>query len=552
MNVRGAAAAAAGVLAAAFLAGCGGGGASNGNADTVLNVGMPNGPLTKNNNVLLSSSPANSLGYGFMIYEPLVMTNAIRPADPGKPWLATKWDWSDNYTTLVLTVRDKVNWSDGKPMTAADVAYTFELLKKHPALNGSGIPFGDITASGNRVTLTFPASQFVNRNKILDQAVLPEHQWSAMKDPETDIVANPVGTGPYTIKSATSQTVTLAERSDYWQSLPAVKEIRYTSYSDNDTQSAALATGACDWSFVFLPNANAVFVSKDPAHHKLWFPPTLAVHGLWLNNQTAPFDDVVLRRAVNLAVNRHDVFTQGEGGYFYPEVTSVTGLPLPAGEPFLAPAFRGKNAAVDVESAKKMLTAAGYSYAGTTLRDRSGKPVTLALSVPAGWSDYVADLEIIKDNLAAIGISATVDRLDQNVWNTNVDTGRFGGTLHWTNAGATPYDLYESAMDGALLKPIGTGGVAGNWGRFSNGAATNALRQYAQASDEGTRNGALETLQQLMADQVPMIPLVAVNDGGEYNTAHWTGWADEQNQYAGLQPNKMNALQIVSNLKPAG
>ena len=65
---------------------------------------------------------------------------------------------------------------------------------------------------------------------------------------------NPIGTGPYTLKSFTPQTTTLSVARPYWQDLPKVKELRYTSYNDNNAQTTALANGASEWSFVFIPN----------------------------------------------------------------------------------------------------------------------------------------------------------------------------------------------------------------------------------------------------------------------------------------------------------
>src|SRR3954467_14492141 len=126
---KGAVIALSGVLLAAGLAACGKDGddksGTNKAAVTVLNFGMPNGPQTNNNNPFVGSSAGASLGYRAMIYEPLGMTNQARPADPGQPWLATKWDWSENFTKLVLTVRDGVTFSDNTPMTPEDVAYSF-------------------------------------------------------------------------------------------------------------------------------------------------------------------------------------------------------------------------------------------------------------------------------------------------------------------------------------------------------------------------------------------------------------------------------------------
>jgi peptide/nickel transport system substrate-binding protein len=542
----------AGILSMSCLAACGGGSsAAKTPSNGVLLVGMPNGPQTNNSNPFLESSAGASLGYRRVIFEPLVMTNVVKPTDPGKPWLATKWEWSDNFKKVVLTIRDGVTFSDGQKMTADDVAYTFQLLKDKAALNIFSIPFGDITAAGNQVTLTFPKSQYVNQNKILNTIVVPKHIWSKMKDPTTDAVKTPVGTGPYVLKTFTPQTITLVRRDGYWQDPPKVSELRYTSYTDNNAQTTALANGSAEWSFVFIPNYQAVYTKKDPQHFKLWFPPVLAVHGLWLNTERKPFDNPVLRRAMNMAINREDVVQQGEAGYFYPKVDSITGIPTPAGEPYISDAFKGKNSPVDVQGAKTLLTGNGFTYQGDKLLDPSGKPVTITLSDPAGWSDYQTDLEIIKDNLGQIGIDAKVDKANEDAWTTNVETGDFQGVLHWTNNGYTPYDMYQNMMDGTLYKPVGTGGVSGNYGRFKNQQATDALAKYADATDDTARKTALDEVQQIMVDQMPVIPLMAANAGGEYSTRHWTGWPDEKNPYAPAQPTLINALDILLHLQPA-
>src|SRR6188768_3149486 len=95
-------------LAMTSVAACSGSSNNNtpGTGATVLNVGMPNGPQTENHNPFLGSSSGASLGYRWMIYEPLVMLNQIAPAEPGKPWLATKWEWTPDYKSVSLTIRD--------------------------------------------------------------------------------------------------------------------------------------------------------------------------------------------------------------------------------------------------------------------------------------------------------------------------------------------------------------------------------------------------------------------------------------------------------------
>jgi len=86
-------------------------------------------------------------------------------------------------------------------------------------------------------------------------------------------------------------------------------------------------------------------------------------------------------------------------------------------------------------------------------------------------------------------------------------------------------------MDGKILKPIGKAGVSGNYGRFNSPDATKALDQYANAADDATRTAALNTLQKIMVEQMPVIPTSASNVGGLYSTKNWVGWPDEQNQY---------------------
>ncbi|MEV0608331.1 ABC transporter substrate-binding protein [Polymorphospora rubra] len=550
-----AAAAVAGLTALSLLTACSGESPNSNNnrsgSTTVLKVGMPNGPQTENHNPFLGSSSGASLGYRWQIYEPLVMTNAIRPADPGKPWLATKWEWSDGYKAVALTIRDGVTWSDGKPFSAEDVAFTFELIKKHEGLNGAAVPYGDITVAGNVVNMTFGSPQFVNQAKILNAIpMVPKHIWSGIADPTTDINKNPVGTGPFTLKSFTPQTTTLVARDGYWQDPPAVKELRYTSYTDNNAQTTALANGEAEWSFVFIPNYQAVYVSKNPEHNKVWPASVLGIHGLYINTTKKPFDNPALRRAMNMVINRNDIFVQAEAAYFHPEVTSVTGIPTPAGESFIAPEFKGQLHKVDVDGAKRELTAAGFTFDGNTLKDPTGKPVTLTLTDPAGWSDYITSLEIVKDNLSQIGITATVDKANQDAWFQAVEEGNFDATFRWTNGGTTPYDIYQTIMDGALLKPIGTP-ASGNFGRFDNPEATAALAAFANAADDAARTAAMNTLQKIFVEQMPMIPVGADNAGGAYVTTNWVGWPDDANPYAPAQPTQPNAVDVVLNLKPA-
>ncbi|MFI8811302.1 MULTISPECIES: ABC transporter substrate-binding protein [unclassified Streptomyces] len=514
-----------------------------------LTLGKPDGPQTNNSNPFLNTSASATLGYRYMIYEPLAMTNQVRPTDKAAPWLATDWTWEANFTKVSFTLDARAKWADGKPLTAADVEYTFNLLKKHPALNGNGIPFDGIAVEGGKVVLTFKESQFVNQNKIIQTYIVPKHIWEKVDNPETWPNRTPVGSGPYKLKTFTPQTTTLTATPTYWKGATKVKELRYTAYNDNSAATTALASGKVEWSFVFMPNYKQLYIAKDPENHKLWFPSGLGIHGLWFNTARKPFDNPALRRAMAMVVDRRAIHVQAQAT-LYPEITNPTGIPLPAGDPFLAPEYAKATTAPDVAGAKKVLTDAGFTLAGGVLKDPGGKPVKLTFTDPAGWNDYITGLSIIKDNIKQLGIEAKVKTQTAEAWGADVANGNFDATLHWTNSGATPYDMYQNIMDGSILQPVGKSSQLGNFGRFKSPEATAALKEYANATDDATRTKAMNTLQKIFVEQAPVIPTAAAPIGAEYSTKNWTGWPTEADPYAPPQHTQPTALEIVLKLKP--
>ncbi|MFC7843089.1 ABC transporter substrate-binding protein [Streptomyces sp. NPDC057382] len=524
--------------------------AKGGGGGGVLTVGMPSGPQAANHNPFLNTSAGAALGYRHMMYEPLAMVNPIQPAAEPKPWLAKDWEWSKDYKSLTLHVRADVTWSDGKPFTADDVAFSFDLVKRHPALNGSAVPYKTVRTEGDSVVLGFDTPQFVNEANILSVFQVPKHIWESVKNPETWTNPKPVATGPYTLSRFTSQSVTLKARKGYWKPEPRVKELRYTSYNDNTAATTALANGSLQWSFVSLPNLDQVYKSKDPAHHKAWFPSGLGINGLWVNNERGPFKDRALRRAVNLIVDRRLIHEQGQYG-LAPAVESPTGIMLPAGEAFLAPQYKDARLKVDVDEAKKILDEAGYSLRGGALYDRGGKRVEVTLTDPAGWADYLADLDIIKAGMAKLGIKAKVRTQTVEAWTEAFNNGDFDATLHWTNGGSTPYDMYKNVMDQAQLQPVGKPAAGGNQGRFRSDEAGRAITAYAAAISDDTRRKALNTLQKIMVEEVPMIPTHANPIGAEYSTKHWVGWPTASDSYAPPQPTQATALDVVLHLREA-
>ncbi|WP_232662099.1 ABC transporter substrate-binding protein [Pseudonocardia sp. TRM90224] len=515
-----------------------------------LTIGMPNGPQTNNSNPFLTTSSARSLGYAYAIYEPLAQVNAVRPADKPTPWLASEWAWNPEYTSLSITARDGVTWSDGKPFTAEDIAYSFQIRKDNKALNADALPFGDIVTAGNKVTVTFSSGQFVNQNKVIDDFMVPKHIWSAFANPATELNQQPVGTGPYTLKSWTPQAVILTPRQGYWGGQPQVPELRYTSYNDNNALTNALVSGQAQWGWTFIADFERVYIAPDPANNHFVAPTGLSVDALFLNHEKAPFNNVAVRKALDMVINRQDVSTLATAGAFKP-LTNVTGLPEPAGKDFIAAPFAGKGYNVDVEGAKKVLADAGYTLDGAVLKDPAGAPVEFTLVDPAGWSDYLTTLQLIADAVKPLGMNAKVETMTTEAWTNAVNQGNFQATLHWTNGGSTPWDMYSNMFDGAQYRAIGES-ATWNFGRFRDDESTKAFETYATSSDPAAREAALATLQKTFVEKVPAIAIIARPNAAEYSTKNYVGWPSDQDLYSSPQPTGIQASMILMKLRPAG
>ncbi|MBD8517913.1 ABC transporter substrate-binding protein [Plantibacter sp. CFBP 8804] len=537
---------------ALLLTGCtGGGGSSDGpESGAALTIAKPDGSIaTESNNPYVGDSSAMKLGYINAILEPLAIVNLVDPSAEVKPWLASEIAWSDDYTSVALTAREGVTWNDGEAFSADDIAFTFQQFIDHPELDNSALGLTTVATEGDTVTLSFTNPMFVKQDKVLLKQIVPKHVWESVDDPATFENPEPVGTGPYTLTSFSTESVELSARDDYWGEQPAVPTLYYVSYNDNTALTTALSNGDADWAQAFIPNVQSAYLDKDKEHNVYWAAAGLAVDAMFVNTQTKPFNDPAFRQAVNLVIDReqHQQIAR-EGGV--PELSSVTGLPTPAGDAFIASEFEGEDYTVDAKAAKQVLTDAGYTWEDDVLTDPSGEAVTFTLSVPQGWNDYVTGISLIADSVKTLGVTATVDTPDQDTWWAAKSDGDFQAILHWTDTGATPYDLYSDIMDGRWL--VAEGEAADfNFGRYDSPEATAALAAYANATDDATRAAALETVQKLFVSDVPAMPIGTRPFIGSYNTRNYTGWPSEDDPYAPADPTQPTAVYILTQLKAA-
>jgi peptide/nickel transport system substrate-binding protein len=379
---------------------------------------------------------------------------------------------------------------------------------------------------------------------------VPEHQWKSITDPSKDPVKNAIGTGPYKIKSFSSQGVVLNARTDYWGGKVPVGQLKYLEYNDNTGLLRALQNKETDWAQIFITDYQTNYVAKDPKHNVFWGANVLSPDMILVNTTKAPFNDVAFRKAVNMVVDRkaHAEKARGNAG---PELKNVTGIPQPTGDQYIASDYKDQNFTIDVDGAKKVLTDAGYTWKDGALIDPSGKPVSFTLQDPQGWNDYVTGIQLVATQIkTTLGADAKVATPDADTWFSNMATGDFDAALHWSGSGSNPWHIYDDVMNGAYLEQASGGKVSDNFGRYDNPEATALLKAYAQASDEATRTETLNKIEKIFVDDVPAIAIGTHPQLAQYNSRKYTGWPSESDQYATADPTQPSAVQVLMKLKP--
>jgi peptide/nickel transport system substrate-binding protein len=475
------------------------------------------------------------LSYGF-VYEPLVYVN---PLQQGKttPMLASSYAWSNGNKTLTFTIRSGVKWSDGTPMTANDVAYTFNLTKKNQALDltGAWSVLSSVTASGNTVTMNFSKVAVPYFYYIADQVpIVPEHVFSKISNPVTDPVKAPIGTGPFTMSKCTPQNITYKANPNYWQpGLPKVKTIQYPAYTSNNTANDDLANGSAQWGGQYIPGIKTFYTAKSP-DFKYWFPPTVNV--TLIPNLTDPqLKNLKVRQAISYAINRTQVSNTGESGYEPP--ANQTGIVTPTFSSSLnQSALSGWGNGYDPAKAKSLLAQAGYHMSGGVMTNAAGQKLSFTVNNIGDYSDWVASMQVIQQNLNAVGIKLTPHNLSNPDHQNDLNFGKFQLAFYDQQTfGPSAYYELNNWLNSANTAPVGKQ-AATNYERYSNKTTDSLLDQYSTTTSASEQQSILNKIQEVMVSDVPIIPVIEAVDWFQYDTGSFSGWPTPGNSYAQPSP----------------
>ncbi len=491
------------------------------------------------------------------IYEPLFVFNSVRGETV--PWLATARAWRQGNRVLRVTTRAGVRWSDGRPFGARDVAFTFDLLRRFPALDRRGVWgfLSDVRAvDDSTVDFRFARVFIPGADEIAPQPIVPEHVWAPLKDPVTFPNERPVATGPYTeVRTFQHQVYELGRNPHYWQpGRPRVDALRFPAFPGNDRANLALVFDEVDWAGNFVPAIDRVYVARRPAAHGYWFPLTGSTIFLYANTRRAPFDDARVRKALSMAIDR-DLLVD-VALYRYSRPADATGLSDALGtwRDSLAVA-RGDWVRHDVVRASALLDAAGYPRGPDGLRHRrDGRPWTYEILTVSGWSDWVRAAQVIARGLRDLGIEASVRTYDFSAWFQRVQEGDFDLSLGWSFEGPTPYTFYQWLMAPATVKPEGTASM-GNWHRYGSPAADRALEAFEREADPAAQRRLCAEMQRVFVAEAPAIPLYPNPSWAEYNRGRFDGFPSRTSPYADASPNKFDrgeCLLVLTTLAPKG
>jgi len=449
----------------------------------------------------------NTTSLGF-VYEPLVFVNLLQDQKE-TPMLASSYQWTPDKKSIVFTVRDGVTWNDGQPFSAADVEYTFNLMKKVPSTDlyalWTGAGLTSVTASGKQVTMRFnqPAGPYFF-NFANQVGIVPKHIFSTgagAAHPDTWEDPKPVGTGPFTVDPCSPNNIQYVANPNYWQpGKPYIQKVQYPAYLDNGPANLDLANGKAQWGSQFIPNIKALYLNKSKENHT-WSPPVTNVALIGEGGQQP-------------AANQTGIVVPTFQKYYDQAAVAAAGYDKP-----------------NPDKAKAVLAGLGYTPAN---------PLELTIITITGYTDWDASLAVVKQQLKPVGIDLTVADLAQQTFDDRLYNGNFDLAYYGQAGGPTPYYELRQMLYSKNSAPIGKP-ASFNYERYLDKEVDALFDQYPSA-DEAGQVEIIKKVGAAVLRDIPIIPTTESVNWFQYNTADIAGWPTENDPYC--QPAAFNVPDV--------
>jgi peptide/nickel transport system substrate-binding protein len=443
-----------------------------------------------------------SVAHSTLIFDSLLWRDA---AGNVMPWLATSWETSADGREWRFTLRDGVKWTDGQPLTADDVVFTFQYITTGPAkaipMFAGRVPVSEAVAEApNRVLLKTdaPFAPFVDRVAIR-VPIVPKHVWQSVTDPakyrQPDGL---VGTGPYKLESwdETAGSYLYLANDDFFMGPPYVKRLEFVPAPD---ELKALTGGEIDVAQLSetTPVPDEVLAQyKAPAYGTVSASGTGGTILHFNLTKGFPYDNKQFRQAFAYAIDRKDLVRRILLGRGEP---AMTGLLQPSDSPWIAPNLPTYDR--DVVKAKALLDQAGLrDLNGDGIRDMpNGDPFRPELLTAASANPKTA--ELVSENLRDVGIGVTIKTVDKTSADAATSDGRYEMALISYGIGTDP----ESQR--TLVSSKSTSSSFGKVFGFVNARFDELAVGQATQTDVAKRTAMAQEMQRILADELPVIPL---------------------------------------------
>ena len=325
------------------------------------------------------------------------------------PRLAESYDVSDDGLTWTYHLRRGVTWQTGGDFTSADVLYSITRAQESPYVMGYLAMVEDVQAPDD-FTVVFtlagldPAFHIeLSRIRFLSEAATKNFEFGF-----SDGI--PGGTGPYTLVSMVMDQKAVVTRNENYYGDPApIGNIEVIIFSDTNASVRAMEAGECDYVVADADNWERL---KATGKYNTYTEDTISVRFFTMNNECAPFDDPLVRQAINYAVNKDDMIYGSAGGYGVP-AAYLANPNMNTAAPQFDEIFQYS---YDPGMAVQLLEEAGYPN-GLTISEPIKTAATDEFAIPA---------QILKEQLAAVGIQIEISTVDMDTYVMDLILGNFG------------------------------------------------------------------------------------------------------------------------------
>jgi peptide/nickel transport system substrate-binding protein len=445
-----------------------------------------------------------------------------------KPWLARSWETSPDGKTWTFHLKPNARWTDGQPVTADDVAFTFDYDLKGPGSSLGLLPSVNYIDS---VTAPDPATVVIQLNSVRPTflidviggfsgiGIVPKHIWSGVTDPahfQGDQAV--IGSGPYKLAKfdATNNTFDLVANDDFYLGKPQVKELQLIQVGDpllslqrNELDSATTGNGQAGTGAV--PQSQVETLEKT--FKKLVAPGEFNVTLFFNQAQGFPYDSKPFRQAVAYGLDRKDMVQRLLGG---------AGVPGSAGALGPANPVLNKNVpeyAHDAAKAKALLDSVGLKDAnGDGVRDKpDGSPFSIPLLTS---SSDTTTAQLVGENLRDVGLKVEINAVDQPTSDARDMKNDYSLALvHYGGLSGDPNGLvarFSSTSRSQAFTRVPS---------YKSPAFDQAANEQATTLDAAKRRQLTDQMQAILAEDLPQLSLYVPDQISFVNTKVFNGWA---------------------------